>query len=165
MTGERRTHPYWGLAGWLLATFAAAALGSVASVQAAAFYAQLAQPAWAPPAAVFGPVWSVLYLLMALAAWSVWRARGFSGARIALLLYLVQLVVNALWSWLFFAWHRGDLALADIALLWSLVTATVIAFWRIRPWAGALLVPYLLWIMFAAALNYHVWRLNPLALG
>jgi tryptophan-rich sensory protein len=80
-------------------------------------------------------------------------------------LFLVQLALNALWSWLFFGWHRGALALADILLLWALIVATLISFWRIRPLAGALLVPYLLWVSFASVLNYSVWQLNPGVLG
>ena len=154
-----------GLAGWLLVTFLAAAVGAAASRDAATFYAQLVQPTWAPPAAVFGPVWGVLYLLMGIAAWMAWRRAGFGGARVGLALYLVQLAVNALWSWLFFAWHRGALAMVDILVLLALVAATAVAFWRVRAAAGALLLPYLAWITFAAALNFAVWRLNPQVLG
>ena len=133
----------------------------MASRRAEDFYGQLVQPAWAPPPAVFGPVWTVLYVLMAVAAWLVWRQGGFARARTALTLYLVQLVVNALWSWLFFAWQMGGAALADLVLMWVLVGATVMAFWRIRPLAGALLVPYWAWVTFAGALNYATWQLNP----
>jgi benzodiazapine receptor len=158
-------HPWWGLGGWLIVTFIAAAAGSVASTQAPEFYAQLVRPPWAPPASLFGPVWTVLYTLMAVAAWLVWRVGGFAGARGALTLYLGQLVLNALWSWFFFGWQRGGLAFADIVLTLLLVVATLVAFWRIRPLAGALLVPYLLWVGFAAALNYTVWQLNPQFLG
>jgi len=85
-------------------------------------------------------------------------------ARGALTLYLLQLALNALWSWLFFGWHRGALAFADVILLWILIVATVIVFWRVRPLAGALLVPYLLWVSFASVLNYVVWHLNPAVL-
>jgi benzodiazapine receptor len=159
-------HPWWGLAGWLIVTFVAAAAGSAASTEAPEFYAQLVRPSWAPPASLFGPVWTVLYTLMAVAAWLVWRVGGFAGAaRGALLLYIAQLVFNGLWSWLFFGWQRGGLAFADIALTALLIVATLVAFWRIRPLAGALLVPYLLWVSFAAVLNYTVWRLNPQLLG
>jgi benzodiazapine receptor len=164
MTLPRHTQVI-GFIVWMAVIFAAAALGSVASMQAGAFYTQLVRPQWAPPAGIFGPVWTVLYVLMAIAAWLVWRVDGFRAARTALTLFLVQLAVNALWSWLFFAWHRGALALADIVLLFGLIVATIIAFWRIRPLAGALLVPYLLWVSFATALNYATWRLNPQLLG
>lgn len=154
-----------GLLVWLVVSFIAAAIGGAASIQAGPFYADLVRPDWAPPPSIFGPVWTVLYALMGIAAWLVWRVGGFRAARSALTLFLVQLAFNALWSWLFFAWQRGALAFADILLLWALIVATLIAFWRIRALAGALLVPYLLWVSFAAALNYSVWRLNPQVLG
>lgn len=154
-----------GLVGWLIISFIAAVIGGAASVQAGPFYTQLVRPDWAPPPSIFGPVWTVLYALMGIAAWLVWRVGGFRAARPALALFLVQLALNALWSWLFFGWQRGALAFADILLLWALIVATVIAFWRIRPLAGALLVPYLLWVSFASALNYFVWQLNPHVLG
>ncbi len=154
-----------GLIAWLAICFIAAALGAVASVQAGPFYLSLSRPTWAPPGSVFGPVWTVLYTLMAIAAWLVWREGGYNHARAALTLFLAQLALNALWSWLFFAWHLGGAAFVDIVLLWVLLVATVISFWRIRPLAGALLVPYLLWVSFAAALNYTVWKMNPTVLG
>ena len=150
-----------GLAGWLVVAFTTAAIGAVASVEAGVFYAQLTQPSWAPPPSVFGPVWTVLYALMGVAAWIVWREGGFRAHRKELVLFLVQLVANALWSWLFFAWHIGSLAFADILLLWVLIAATLGMFWRVRAIAGVLLLPYLLWVSFAAFLNYSVWQLNP----
>jgi benzodiazapine receptor len=165
MANLTKSRSGWGLVGWLALSFATAAIGAVASRGAPDFYASLAQPAWAPPASVFGPVWTVLYALMAIAAWLVWREGGFARARTALTLFVAQLIVNALWSWLFFAWHRGALAFVDIVLLWLLIVATVAAFWRIRPLAGALLLPYLAWVSFAAALNFSVWRMNPSLLG
>ena len=154
-----------GLAAWLIISFIAAAIGAAASVQAGPFYTQLVRPEWAPAPSVFGPVWTVLYILMGIAAWLVWRAGGFGAARFALTIFLVQLALNALWSWLFFGWHRGGLAFGDILLLWAAIVATVVAFWRIRSLAGALLVPYLLWVSFATLLNYYVWQLNPQLLG
>ena len=150
-----------GLAGWLMVSFAASAIGAVASMQARSFYGQLAQPGWAPPPGIFGPVWTVLYALMGVAAWMVWRSGGLSPNRLALSLFILQLVFNALWSWLFFTWNMGLLALIDIIVLWVLIVATLIAFWRVRPLAGALLIPYLLWVSFASALNYSLWYLNP----
>jgi len=154
-----------GLAVWLAISFIAAGIGSIASVRAASFYTQLVRPEWAPAPELFGPVWTILYILMAVAAWLVWRADGFRAARTALSLFLLQLVVNALWSWLFFAWHLGAAALVGVILLWGLIVATLLTFWRIRPIAAALLIPYLLWVTFAAALNYAVWQLNPQVLG
>jgi translocator protein len=154
-----------GLIGWLTVSFTAAAAGGVATSSAGTFYEQLTRPSWAPPASVFGPVWTVLYLLMGIAAWLVWRERGFAGARVALSLFLVQLVLNGLWSWLFFAWQRGAWALAEVLLLWVLIVATLVAFWQVRSLAGWLLLPYLAWVSFATALTYALWRANPAALG
>src|SRR3546814_1202596 len=108
---------------WLAASVMAAAIGSAASIQAGPFYTQLVRPGWAPPPDIFGPVWTVLYALMGIAAWLVWRVGGFRAARAALTLFLVQLAVNALWSWLFFGWHLGALAFAVIVLLWVLIVA------------------------------------------
>src|SRR5699024_5093506 len=154
-----------GLVGWLVISFIAAGIGAAASVQASSFYAELVRPSWAPPSAVFGPVWTVLYALMGIAAWLVWRAKGFRAARASLILFLVQLGVNALWSWLFFGWHLGALAFADILLLWLLIVTTLVLFWRVRMLAGVLLIPYLLWVSFASVLCYSVWQLNPQFLG
>jgi translocator protein len=149
------------LMGWIALTGAAALIGAVASIDAGAFYAQLARPAWAPPASVFGPVWTVLYVLMAVAAWLVWREAGSAGRAGALTLYVGQLILNALWSVLFFGQHLGLLAFIDILVLLALIVATSIAFWRVRKISAALLVPYLIWVSFASILNYAVWQLNP----
>ena len=146
------------LAGWLLVSFAAAALGALASADAGEFYAVLEHPPWAPPGWLFAPVWTVLYALMGVAAWLVWRRAGFTAAH---WLFLAQLAVNALWTWLFFAWQQGALAFVEILVLWALIGATVVAFRRIRPLAALLLVPYLAWVTFAAALTYAVWQRNP----
>lgn len=153
-----------GLAGWLLASFATGAIGGFASIDAAGFYGKLVQPSWAPPAWLFGPVWSVLFILMGVSAWLVWREHGFRGAGAALKLYAAQLVANALWTWLFFAWQLGAMALAEIALLWLLIAATITMFWRLHRLAAILLAPYLAWVSFAAALNFALWRLNPAVL-
>lgn len=165
MTAFSRQKQILGLVGWLALSFLTAAIGGGASVRAGDFYTQLARPGWAPPSWLFGPVWTVLYVLMGIAAWMVWRERGFGAARSALTLFLVQLALNALWTWLFFVWRQGALAFAEIVLLWILIVATLVAFWRARPLAGALLVPYLVWVTFAAALTWAVWRLNPAILG
>lgn len=153
-----------GLVGWLVLSFTAAAVGAVATAQAQHFYAQLVRPDWAPPAWLFGPVWTVLYAMIGLAAWMawlVWRTGGLPRAGIPLGLFIAQLGLNAVWSWVFFHWHLGLLSFVNIAVLWLLILATLITFWRIRPLAGALLLPYLLWVSFASVLNYAAWRLNP----
>ena len=154
-----------GLVGWLLLTIAAASVGVITSARAASFYGQLSQPRWAPPAWLFGPMWSVLYLLMAVAAWLVWREHGFSGAGIALGLFVVQLAANALWSWLFFVLRRGALSVAEIAVLWLLILATIVAFWPLHRLAALMLVPYLAWVSVASALTWSLWRANRAVLG
>lgn len=146
-------------------TFAAAGLGAIASADAPGFYARLSRPEWAPPAGWFGPVWSVLYTLMAVAAWLVWRAAGWHGARTAIALYGLQLAVNALWSWIFFQWQAGAAAFAGALLLALLVLAAMAAFWRIRRLAALLLLPYLAWVVFATVLTFSIWRRNPGLLG
>jgi translocator protein len=154
-----------GLVFWLLLAFGAAAVGALASASASEFYRDLARPSWAPPGWLFGPVWSVLYALMGTAAWLVWRVRGFGGARNALLVFVVQLAANALWTWLFVAWRQGGLAFAEILLLLALIFATIVLFWRVNRLAAVLLFPYLLWVSFASALTLSTWRLNPGLLG
>lgn len=154
--------PFASFVRWLLVVLVAGGLGALASRDAATFYAQLMLPPWAPPAGLFGPVWTTLYVLMAVAAWRVDRAPGRN--RAALVLFMAQLAVNALWSWLFFAWHRGGAAFVDIVVLDALVIATIAAFRRVDAWAPVLMLPYLAWIAFATALNWAVWRANPLLL-
>lgn len=136
-----------------------AALGGLASADAAADYGRLAQPSWAPPSYLFGPVWSALYLLMAVAAWLVWRAdpRWTNPAIIA---YGVQLLLNLLWSPLFFGLGWRGLALVDIALLDVAAAVTIAAFWKVQRGAAWMMLPYFGWILFATALNYSVWSLN-----
>jgi tryptophan-rich sensory protein len=156
-----------GLAAWLALTFAGAAVGAVASLNAREFYALLTKPAWAPPGWLFGPVWSALYLLMGIAAWLVWRARPATegGAAIVrrrgLQLYVIQLALNALWTWLFFAWRQGAWAFAEIVLLWLIIVLTVRQFARVHAAAAWLLAPYIAWVSFATALTWAVWNGNP----
>jgi tryptophan-rich sensory protein len=102
---------------------------------------------------------------MGIAAWLVWRQRGFRESGMALWLFIAQLTANALWSWLFFSWHNGAWAFYEILILWVLLLGTVAAFWRVRSLAGALLLPYLTWVTFATALCFAIWRSNPAALG
>ena len=157
-----RDDKHWGaLAVIALATFATAAIGAYASIDAKDFYAALNQPRWAPPPTVFGPVWSALYLAMCIAAWLVVRRLGLPAARLAMGLYAAQLVLNALWTWLFFRWHLGALALAEVLLLLALVVVTAGTFWRARALAGWLMAPYIAWVGFASALTFAMWRLNP----
>jgi translocator protein len=153
------------LLGFMLLTALAAAIGGLASVNAATFYAALDRPTWAPPAWLFGPVWTVLYTFMAVAAWLVWRVRGWDHAASALWLYAVHLVVNALWSWLFFAWQLGFWAFFGSVALWLMVGATAASFWSYRRLAALLLLPYWAWVTFATALSWSLWQRNPALLG
>lgn len=154
-------NPTLGLVGWLVLCFSAAAIGGLASANAGDFYTQLTRPGWAPPAWLFGPVWTLLYAIMAVAAWLVWKTQGWRNARSALSLFVVQLAANALWTWLFFVWHLGAMAFAEILLLLLLIATTAVLFRRISTLAGALLLPYLAWVSFASALSYAMWQGNP----
>lgn len=147
-----------GLVGWLALCFAAA--GAAVFVSPDGWYAGLNKPAWNPPAWVFGPAWTFLYVTMAVAAWLVWREGGWRTQGRALGLFVLQWALNALWTPLFFGLHRPGLALIDILALWLAILATLIAFWRVRRVAGILLLPYLAWVTFAAALNFTIWRMN-----
>lgn len=149
------------LVAWLLLSYLAAFIGSVASINAAEFYAELIQPAWAPPARVFGPVWSVLYTFMGISAWLVWQKTGFRRAPVAISLFLLQLAINSLWSWLFFHWQLGPISFFTLCILWPLILATILAFWKHRPLAALLLIPYILWVTLATALTYTLWQNNP----
>ncbi|MBZ5488167.1 tryptophan-rich sensory protein [Halomonas aquamarina] len=151
-----------GLIGWLVLAYLAAAIGAVASINAAAFYESLQQPAWAPPTWLFGPMWTTLYGLMGIAAWLAWRERG---ARPALTVFVVQLALNALWSWLFFVWNLGAISFIGTVALWVLILVTLGMFWRLKVLAGVLLVPYLAWVSLACALTWSVWQLNPQVFG
>ncbi|MFO8184768.1 MAG: TspO/MBR family protein, partial [Candidatus Aegiribacteria sp.] len=117
----------------------------------------LAKPSFNPPGWVFGPVWTVLYILMGIAVWLVWKEQGFSTA---VYLFMAQLALNALWSYLFFGANKPGLAFLEIILLWVLILLTMILFWRVRTAAGVLFIPYLLWVSFASVLNYSLWRMN-----
>lgn len=146
------------LIGWLLLCFAAAAFGGL--FMPGDWYAGLKKPSWNPPGWVFGPVWTTLYVMMAVAAWLVWKHGGFAVQRRPLMLFLVQLVLNAAWTPLFFGMHQPGLAFAEIVLLWLAIVATFAAFRSVTRTAAWLLAPYLAWVGFAAALNFTLWRLN-----
>jgi len=147
-----------GLVGWLVVCFLAASLGAV--FMPGDWYAKLKKPSWNPPAWIFGPVWTTLYAMMAVAAWLVWKRGGFAAHRGPLALFLAQLVLNAAWTPLFFGLHQPGFACAEIVSLWLAIAATLAAFWRLNRASAWLLAPYLAWVSFAAALNFALWRLN-----
>lgn len=146
---------------WVGISMGAGLIGSLSTAAAVpTWYADLRKPNWTPPSWIFGPVWTTLYVMMGVAAWLVWRKSGFVGAKAAMWLFFLQLLCNAAWSLIFFGLRSPGLAFAEILLLWGLILATALAFWRHSPIAGALLLPYLAWVTFATALNLAIWRLN-----
>jgi tryptophan-rich sensory protein len=157
-TPTRSRHPVLGYFAWLALCFAASA--SAVFVSTGGWYAELHKPTWNPPAWVFSPAWTLLYILMATAAWLVWREGGWKAQGRALSLFLVQWLLNALWTPLFFGMHQTGLAFAEIVLLWVMIVLTLNAFWKVKPSAGLLMLPYLAWVTYAAALNFTIWRMN-----
>lgn len=153
-----RSRSALALCGWLLVCFATASLGAL--FMPGEWYAALRKPAWNPPAWLFGPVWSTLYTLMAVAAWLVWKRGGFGVQRRPLAIFLAQLALNAAWTPLFFGLQWMGLAFAEIIVLWLAIAATIAAFWSVSRVAAWLLAPYLAWVGFAAVLNGTLWWLN-----
>jgi tryptophan-rich sensory protein len=154
----RATRSFLGLLGWLALCFAAAGLGGL--FPPGEWYASLQKPSWNPPSSVFGPVWTALYTMMAVAAWLVWRQGGFTVQRRPLAFFLGQLALNAAWSPLFFGLRWPGAACVEIAALWLAIGATLLSFRSASPIAACLLAPYLAWVSFAAVLNFTLWRLN-----
>jgi translocator protein len=153
-----RTRDVLGLTAFMALCFGVSVLGGRATVSALAeWYPALRKPSWTPPDWLFGPVWTLLYPLVAVAGWMAWRE---GRARLGPLLYLLQLTLNAAWPWLFFAERRPELALVCIVALWVAILGTIVAFWGVSRGAALLLVPYLAWVGFAAALNRAIWRMN-----
>jgi tryptophan-rich sensory protein len=141
--------------------FAAAGIGGAFTASSVrTWYQDIAKPSWNPPEWVFGPVWSVLYLMMGVSVWLVWRSGGMAGARTALILFGIQLALNAVWSIIFFGARNPGFAFIEILLLWCAIVVTIAAFWAHSKVASGLLVPYLAWSSFAACLNFTIWRMN-----
>jgi len=149
---------YGGLAGWIALCFIAAAFGSW--FEPGSWYESLNKPGWTPPNWVFPVVWPVLYLMMALAAWLIWKDFGFQEGREELRWFGIQLGLNAAWSWIFFGEHMIGTALGEILLLWIAILFTTLLFWNKSKPAALLMLPYLLWIGYASALNYSIFQLN-----
>jgi translocator protein len=166
-----RRHSAFALAGFLAVTFLVAGISTTFTVSALpTWYAALAKPSFNPPNQIFGPVWTLLYTLMAIAAWLVWRLadvpfrRGVAGVlsirRLALFWFFVQLALNFLWCFVFFGHHRIGLSVVEIVFLWLAVAGTTVVFFRLSRPAGWIFMPYLVWVTFAAVLNLAIWRLN-----
>ncbi len=141
--------------------FGAALLGNIATMpQIPTWYAGIAKPSWTPPDWLFGPVWSLLYAMMAVAVWLVWRQSDWKTAKAALLWFAAQLVLNSVWSVLFFGMQQPAWSMVEVFFLWLAILMTIRAFWPISRLAAGLLVPYLLWVSFASVLNVGIWQLN-----
>ena len=147
------------LAGWVLLCFSAASLGAI--FMPGEWYATLKKPSWNPPGWIFAPVWSAVYTMMAVAAWLVWKRGGFAAQTRPLAMFMMQLLLNATWTPLFFGLHWPGIAFAEIVLLWLAIVATLVDFQPVSRTAAWLLIPYLAWVSFAAILNFTLWRLNP----
>ena len=142
-------------------SFAAAAIGSIVTTSSLdPWYANLRKPEWTPSGAVIGAIWSVLYALMGIAAWLVWREKGWT-LSLPMILFGVQLILNVLWSVLFFGLQNLAAGLVGILVLWAAVATTLASFWCVKRSAGALFVPYLAWVTIATGLNAVLWQLNP----
>jgi len=146
----------------LALSLAAGAVGGIATASSVStWYPALIKPAWTPPDWLFGPVWTLLYVLMGIALWLVWREGIRDRAvRIAVTFFGIQLALNLLWSLLFFGLRSPGIALIEIIILWVMILLTGVKFYRLKPPAGWLMSPYLLWVTFAAALNAAIWWLN-----
>jgi tryptophan-rich sensory protein len=144
------------LVGFFLITFSAPALSAFIGMPGP-WYAALQKPDWTPPSWLFGPAWTLLYTLMSIAAWLVWKRVGFAKP---LMLYFIQLALNAAWTPIFFGAHQLGWALVEIALLWVAILVTLLSFRRVNTTAGWLFVPYLAWVTFAMTLNFTIWKLN-----
>lgn len=159
--GNQATRQVLVLALFLALSYGAAAVGNFGmGGDWAPWYEQLEKPAWTPSGTLIGTVWVLLYTVMAIAAWMVWRETGWQRGAVPLGLFLAQLVLNALWSVLFFGAQRIGAAFVELLVLWLAILATTIAFARVRPLAAALMLPYLAWVAFAGYLNWTIWQLN-----
>lgn len=158
MTNPR---PWLGLVLFLGLCLGAGGIGAIATTpEIAGWYQSLDKPSWNPPNAVFGPVWTTLFVMIAIAGWIIWKREGIQGARLPLTLFFLQLALNVAWSWIFFGMHQPGWAFLEIVVLWCAIAATVIAFSRTSKPAAFLLLPYLAWVAFASLLNYTIWQLN-----
>jgi tryptophan-rich sensory protein len=155
------THDILGLVVFLaICLLVSGAGGAVTATSVGTWYQALQKPPFNPPDWIFAPVWTVLYLFMAIAGWRVWRTAPRKLGRSDLVVFAAQLGLNFAWSFVFFGMHRVDLALAIIVVLFLVIIANTILFWRVDRWAGMLFVPYVLWVAFATLLNASIWTLN-----
>jgi translocator protein len=146
---------------FVVVCFTAAGIGSLFTGSSVnTWYTQLRKPEWTPPNWIFGPAWTTLYLMMAISAWLVWRSSDWYPARFALALFAIQLVLNTMWSIVFFGLHEVGPAFGEILLLWMMIIATTVAFLPLSLLAAWLLIPYIVWVAFASYLNFRIWQMN-----
>ena len=159
MTFQRHRLLMLGL--FMLVCFSAEFIGGLFTQQSVhSWYLQLIKPTWTPPAFVFAPVWTLLYFLMAISIWLIWDTISQRSKNAAYVLFSTQLILNMLWSALFFSMRSPSLALIDISFLWLLIVWMIVSFHAIRPSAAYFQIPYLLWTSYAWALNFSIWQLN-----
>jgi translocator protein len=152
---------WFSLVPFVVACFLTAGLGSwLTSFSVKTWYPQLRRPEWTPPDWIFAPVWTVLYLMMAVSAWLVWSTSDWSSARFPLTLFAIQLMLTAAWSFVFFGLRQIGPAFGEILLLWMMVIATAVAFLHLSLLAAWLLIPYVAWVAFASYLNFRIWQMN-----
>lgn len=164
-TNQPEVTPFWqsalGLVGWTILCFTAAGVGSSFTMpQIETWYAELNKPSFNPPNWIFGPVWTTLYLMMAVAVWLVWKNEGWVNAPHSLGMWCFQLLLNTTWSVIFFGLENPTLAAVEIVVLWISILIVIVIFWRHSRFAALLMVPYLLWVSFAAVLNFSIVALN-----
>lgn len=147
---------------WIAVIYGLAAIAGYGSLTAPEVYKSFTRPTWAPPGSIFGPVWATLYTMIAISGWLVWPKNKITKTKATFALFVAQMLANVLWSWFFFAWQSGLFAFLNILLLVILLLSTITAFWRLNARVAALLlVPYLIWVSFAAYLNFTIWQMNP----
>ncbi|TWT60507.1 TspO/MBR family protein [Rubinisphaera italica] len=150
-----------GLLVFIVICVGAGGLGAIATTpEIEGWYKTIIKPSWNPPGWIFGPVWTTLYIMMAIAAWLVWKQAGFKAAKLPLTTFAIQLLLNVGWSWIFFGMHQPGWAFVEIIFLWLAILTTTILFFEKSVTAGGLMVPYLAWVSFASVLNFTIWRLN-----
>lgn len=158
---RKKTRDVLALVGFVGICLLVSAIGGAVTANSVdTWYQAINKPRFNPPEWVFAPVWTALYILMAIAGWRIWRSHRYQARSIALFVYCIQLVLNLAWSFLFFGLQRIDLALIQIAILLLAIIFTAYLFWKIDRYAGAILIPYAVWVAFASTLNLEIWRLN-----
>ena len=155
---KKSSKRYLSVIVWILISFLPAIVGGF--FKPGNWYLEIIKPEWTPPGWIFGPVWFFLYFCMGIAAFLIWESKKNKQIKLPIIVFILQLLLNALWSWIFFGLHNLGLSVFEIIVLWVMIGATIILFYRVNKIAGLILIPYLLWVSFATILNYNIWILN-----